>query len=398
MKRLLFRLFPAVLAAGFAGCGTPLPHPLLPEETGPVRIGVVMPLSGHNREYGERTLNGIQLALEEVNNARGIDRRRVELEVRDNASSPEGASRALSELAASGVHGLILGYDTSEVGAVREEAGRLRIPAIVPLATDDDLTEGNPLLLRGCFTDSQQAHALAGYIWYWRKLMRLGIVVSLEPEAHYSRNIARETAQWFSQLGGQVVHTAEFRENDPDLRKTLVSLISYAPQAILVPVHTATAAKIVRMLRELGFHGLLIGPDSWDEESFLRNCGSDPGECAFTAFYSPENPSEENRAFREKFRKKYFHYPASCEAQGYDSMKILSASLGGADTIEKFQANARTIRNYSGASGVYTMKRDGGIDRTIYINTIRPAGPGRPFPTSRYSRGFTYSRLLDFEN
>ena len=79
-------------------------------------------------------------------------------------------------------------------------------------------------------------------------------------------------------------------------------------------------------------------------------------------------------------------------------MKILSASLGGADTIEKFQANARTIRNYSGASGVYTMKRDGGIDRTIYINTIRPAGPGRPFPTSRYSRGFTYSRLLDFEN
>ena len=62
-----------------------------PAASGPVKVGVIAPLSGVNRFYGERMLDGIQLAVEELNSSRGINGRKVELLVRDSRSEPARA-------------------------------------------------------------------------------------------------------------------------------------------------------------------------------------------------------------------------------------------------------------------------------------------------------------------
>jgi len=65
----------------------------------PVRVGFLGGLSGRVADLGEAGRNGAQIAVEEVNRAGGIDGRRVELIVRDDAQNPEKAISTSSGMA-----------------------------------------------------------------------------------------------------------------------------------------------------------------------------------------------------------------------------------------------------------------------------------------------------------
>ena len=383
----------AMMAAGCMPV-TPLPQPVLPDALAePVKIGVLLPLSGADSEYGERTLRGVEFACSELNNGRGISDRRVELLVRDTKSSPAEARRQVEELSRQGIAGLVGPYSTNEALAIKPAVEALLIPTVVPLATNDEITAGTRMIYRACFTDSQQGEALAAYAWYWRKLLRLAIVVNLDDMATYSRSVALEAANAFSDLGGSVVHTVEFEGDKKEFGQKLRELVSYGPQAILISGEPGNAGRVVKYIRGLGYRGLLLGPESWDDPVFLRECGGQPGDCAFIGLYSGEFDLPEQLAFRQEFRRTNFIYPGSCEAQGYDALKLLAIGLSRAQSVEDFNRNMQSVRNHPGAAALYTLKPGGEIDRTMFVKTIRPAATPDSVPESRLSGSFTMRKI-----
>ena len=104
----------------------------------------------------------------------------------------------------------------------------------MPLATASQICEGNPFVFRNAFTDREEARALAGYAWYWRKLLRIAVLTDARPEGGYSREIGREAAQSFAELGGTVVRSAEILPDDPNLTATLRDVLAAAPQGDLL--------------------------------------------------------------------------------------------------------------------------------------------------------------------
>ncbi len=396
MKRVLLFLYAAVVAAIFTGCApfTPLPHPIVPEDAGkPVKIGVVLPLTGPDADFGKRTLRGVEMAALTLNNGRGISNRRVELVVRDTKSEPAEARRQVEALFKEGIVGLVGPYSTNEALAVKSAVETLMIPTVVPLATNNDLTEGTNLIYRTCFTDKQQGEALAAYCWYWRKYLRIAILINQDKDAVYSRGVAQATATAFTELGGEVVQMVEFRGNFEEFAKKLNDLVSYNPQAILVPAEPANAGKMVKYIRQLGYRGLLLGPESWDDPVFFANCGKDPGDCAFVGLYSDEFDLSTQHDFRDEFRRRFFIYPTSCEAQGYDALNMLAIGLGNAQSVEEFNRNMQQIRNVPGASALYTMKPGGGIDRTMFIMSVRPSSLADEDPEARLGQSFNMQRI-----
>ncbi len=396
---------PAALLAmlvGIMGCQTETPLGPVEREGiiknhGPVKIGVTLPLSGEFHEYGERILTGIEMAVRELNYRRGVSGRQVELLVLDNRGNPDLAADQVDEFSREEVSALLAGHSTWDVSMIGERAKALRLPVMLPMATGNELVEGNPYLSRVVFSNSDQAKVLAGYAWFWRKLMRLGVIVNMGPGGAYSREIGRETAEAFEGYGGNVVRMEELHP-DSDLDAVLRDLLAASPQGIVIPEETALSAKIFKRLRELGFQGIFFGPDTWDEIEFLHHCGDRPGDAFYIGFYSPDYKSDTAQTFRENFRKAYHYDPGSCEAQGYDAMKILAIGLEDARTLEQYQKNLATIRSYPGASGTYTLRPDGSVDRTIHINTIRPPGRGNPEPAARLNRSFMTSQISRLDN
>ena len=363
-----------------------------------VRVGAVLPLTGSNQRYGLKMLEGLRFALDEINSRRGLNGKPVELITFDSGSTAAGAARAVESAAAENVVALIAGYDTSEVSAILPLVEPLRLPAVIPMATDDEHVGFSRFVFRTIYTDRQQAETLAAYLWYWRKVMNLGILVNMDPKDEYSRNIAREAARYFAQLGGNVVCAAEFRGEDYE--SAMRKVMTHAPRAIILPVEATLAAKMIRKLRELGYKGIICGPDSWDSEALIQGLAGleTPGDCVYMGLFSTDSKRREFREFYRDFTAKRFHTPGSSEIQSYDALKLLMIGLGDAEDMIQFGKNWESIRHHSGAAGVYTMLRGGDIDRTMYIKAIAPPNVANPDPYSRMLLEFQYSKLATYRN
>ena len=364
---------------------------------GPVIIGAVLPLSGKYQAHGQRMLNGLRYAETELNNHRGISRRQVKLLPFDSHSTARGSAEAFEAAVAAGANGMIAGYATEEAEAMVPLAAKHRIPSVVPMATSDATAGTSRFMRRNTFTDKQQGEALAAYLWYWRQLVRISVLIDTTPSATYERNTSGAVAQAFRDLGGTVTIMPEYKGDD--FADAVKAALITGPQAIVVSARGDRAAKIVRVLRANGYAGVVCGLDSWDEPAFFRGLAgaSDIGDCLYVSFFSPENPTEEFKDFRAGFRQKFFHDPGSSETMSYDAMKLLAVGLNNAKTPEDFEKNWLSIHNYFGATATYTMLADGQVDRTIYINAVEP-GRGGVNPAGRLVRSFMYSKLESYRD
>ena len=368
-----------------------------PDSRGPVKIAAIVPLSGVNRPLGMQMLEGLNFAVDELNSQRGINGREVELLVFDNNSSREGAAQAVHSAVEAGAVGLIAGYDSNEVLGIVPLVSQLRLPTVIPLATIDSLTDYGPFVFRNSYTNVQQAASLAAYLWYWRKLLRVSVLIDSTDRTEYSQTLARDFGQAFTDLGGSVMKFQDFDPENPE--PALHEVMRTGPQAIMIPSEAVISAKLIKRLRNLGYKGILCGPDTWDSNEFFSELDTfSPGDCVYTAFFTVENDSPEFRNFRKEFAQRNFCTPGSCETQSYDALKLLAIGLGNASDLYQFTHNWLAIRNYSGAAAVYTMLPDGEIDRTIYINTIRPPGPEGMFPVGRLTHSFQFSKLAEYRN
>jgi branched-chain amino acid transport system substrate-binding protein len=85
---------------------------------GPLRIGLITPLSGPQEFIGTYVKNGAEVAVEQINKAGGIMGRQVALEIRDDKANPAAALAAARELLGAGVNLHIGGISSAVVLAL----------------------------------------------------------------------------------------------------------------------------------------------------------------------------------------------------------------------------------------------------------------------------------------
>ncbi len=83
-----------VLQAG-AAATVALGFPAILRAAEPIRLGVLQPLSGGLEVLGQQGVQGVQLAVEEANEAGGVlDGRQIELVIADTRTDPKTRSSA----------------------------------------------------------------------------------------------------------------------------------------------------------------------------------------------------------------------------------------------------------------------------------------------------------------
>ncbi|MGB3069905.1 MAG: ABC transporter substrate-binding protein [Ottowia sp.] len=83
-------------SAGFPG--------LVRAQSGPLRIGLITPLSGPQEFIGSYVKNGAEIAVDQINKAGGIAGRQIALEIRDDKANPAAALAAARELLGAGIN------------------------------------------------------------------------------------------------------------------------------------------------------------------------------------------------------------------------------------------------------------------------------------------------------
>jgi branched-chain amino acid transport system substrate-binding protein len=139
-----------------------------------VKIAAALPLSGDETSYGQGTLHGIQLAIEEANATGAAPH--IELAIHDDKSSDGGAKEVAEQIATSAAV-LVLGptFSTASLAAGPLYAAA-NLPALTPTATADSITK-NPTTFRVIFTHTEQGEILAIYLSRVLGLTRAAVIV-----------------------------------------------------------------------------------------------------------------------------------------------------------------------------------------------------------------------------
>jgi branched-chain amino acid transport system substrate-binding protein len=107
-----------VLQLGAAGAtALSFPHLAL-AQSGPLRIGLITPLSGPQEFIGTYVKNGAEIAVDQINKAGGILGRQVALEIRDDKANPAAALAAARELLGMGINLHVGGISSAVVLAL----------------------------------------------------------------------------------------------------------------------------------------------------------------------------------------------------------------------------------------------------------------------------------------
>ena len=382
MRLLLFVLC-GLLLAGLTGCqtgGDPAP-----------RIGVVLPLSGPYAAYGRQILDGIEFARQTVQKTRTPGDPIPELVVLDDAGDGAKALQAFRKLADQHVIAALVGFSSAEVLAVRNEAAKREIPVITPTGSHDGITRDNDFLFRATFNDSFQAKALARYARVNARCSRMAVMLNLDENAVYARDLGRQTIQDFVDMGGTDCGSAGFRESDDDFRPAVTELLRGEPDVVMVPAYPACAGKIIATLRDCGFRGLILGSDSWWGDDLLRYCGMNAAPAVFPSTI-PADMSGNMAAFKKRIMAAGYGEPTDNTVLGYDALLLLIPAIDDSDSSDEIVRRLGRIRALPGACDHLYLKENGDMIRPVYINEIASPAPGS-MPGFRLRRVIPANRL-----
>ncbi|MEZ0536036.1 ABC transporter substrate-binding protein [Caldicellulosiruptoraceae bacterium PP1] len=354
--------------------------PTLAASNNTIKIGVDLELSQAVAQYGQRELDGIKLAVDEINKKGGILGKKIELVIIDNKSDKTEAMNVATKLAVKEKVLAILGPATS--GATKsasQAAMQYKVPIISPSATDDTVTinertgKVKTYVFRTCFNDSFQGNVMANFAAKTLKLKNAAIIT--DASSDYSKGLAKNFKTTFTKAGGKIVAEESFGKGEQDFNSILTKIRDKKPEVIFAPVYYDEAGLIIKQARELGLNVPILGADGFDDPKVVEKAGKTySNNVFFSAHYSSQDTDKKVKDFITNYKKKYNAEPNAFAALGYDLGYFVADAIKRANTTtdrEKLRKALETTKNFVGVTGVINVDKNHNAEKSAVIIELK---------------------------
>lgn len=355
-----------------------------PADDDVILIGEVGSLTGSEAAFGISTRNGIDLAIEEANEAGGVKGKKLAVRVYDDQSKPEEAASAVTRLLTQDKVKLILGEVASSNSlAMAPKAQDAKVPMISPSSTNPSVTEVGDYIFRVCFIDPFQGYVMAKYAREELKFNTAAILKDVK--SAYSVGLTDVFERKFTEMGGKVVGTESYSKGDSDFRAQLTALKKLKPQGLYIPGYYNDVGAIAQQAEELGLKTVLMGGDGWDGPPLFELGGKAIEGAYVSNHYSAEDPSPIVQNFIKKYSEKFKVVPDSLAALGYDSARVGIDAMKRAPSLEgpALRDAIAATKEFPGVAGTITLnaKRDAEKPAVVlqvkdgkfkYVATVKP--------------------------
>lgn len=311
-------------------------------ESDTIKIGQIGPQTGAVAVYGLSALKGMELAVDEINEAGGVLGKKLVLISDDDKGEPSEAVTLYNKMMNEGVDAIIGAITSKPTDAVAANSTEDGIPIITPTGTMASITEGRPNVFRTCYTDPYQGQALATFTA--ENLGAKTAAVMRNTSDDYSNGVADAFIELAEELGVEIVADEGYGDDAVDFSPQLTNIQQANPEVLLVPEYYEKDVLIAKQVSDLGLDVQLIGPDGWDGVLDVVDADSlDSLEGAYFAnHYSLDDESEIVQSYIENYRKVYNEDPSSFSALGYDSVYLLKEAWETAGSTD-FEATIKAL-------------------------------------------------------
>lgn len=325
MKKLLSIVLVAVMSltllvgcGGSAGDGT---------DATTWKIGGIGPITGGASVYGVAVKNGIQIAIDEINAAGGINGVQIEYNYQDDEHNEEKAVNAYNTLKDWGMNILIGNVTSGPCVAVAPLSAEDNIFQLTPSGSSTEIISKGDNVFQVCFTDPNQGVGSAQYIG--QNALAKNVAVIYNSSDVYSSGIYekfREEAA--NQLFEIVAETSFTDDSKSDFTVQLQQAKDAGAELVFLPIYCQEASLLLAQAEAMDYHPLFFGCDGLD--GLLEIDGFDTslaeGVVLLTPFVADAEDAK-TQAFVSTYQERYGEVPNQFAADAYDAVYIIKAAI-----------------------------------------------------------------------
>lgn len=229
-------------------------------ETGPIKVGFSMPLTGEAASFGEAGRGGAQVALKEINEAGGINGRKLEVIFEDDKCNKDGAT-VFNKLTSIDNVTAIVGPICSAAGAPGLPIAQQSGTPVLFFASAPNLTKTGDFVFRSYPSDSFQGKYAADFI---RNELGKTKVAVLYVKNDWGQGLRDVFTKRFTELGGQIVYDEGVAQDSKDLKSQISKLKAANPELVYLPAYPSVAVIGLKQMKDLGVNVTVVGGDAFE--------------------------------------------------------------------------------------------------------------------------------------
>lgn len=334
--------------------------------TPPIKVALLLPLSGQHEKLGQSMLQAAQIALFDVQH------QNFELIPRDTKGTPDGAREAARSALGDGAQ-LILGpLFSGSVRAAKEVTSHTNVNMIA-FSTDWTLASANSFIMG--FVPFDQVERIISYA----KTNGLDDIGVIAPDNAYGRMVLSSAQSVAPQIGVKVSSTQKFPASLSGLSAHMKQFTGYESgtpkpsyKAVLMPVGGNAATTVSGLMSKYGLppsQVVRLGTGLMDDSGLMN----EPNLFG-TKFAAPSPALRTN--FEQRYRSTYNSNPPRLATLAYDATALASilARRSAASGDVRSMFNSKAIMNpngFAGIDGIFRFRPNGVAERGLAVLEFR---------------------------
>jgi branched-chain amino acid transport system substrate-binding protein len=320
-------------------------------------IGYTATLTGEFASYGLQMRQGVDLAVDEINAAGGIDGKKVSIQSVDDAGKPANGPVVAQKFCDNKSVRAVLGYSFSSVAlAAIPVIDQCHLPVVASAVTSPQLSGASPYFFRDVVTDAVQGASVGKFIVETAGHKKIAV---LHQQDDYGNGLAAAFTSAVKAAGGSVTSDQAYQLGTKDFQTQLDKLNKEAPDAIFIAGFYPEAVKIAQQAHSAGITLPLFGSDGLLSPDLIKLGGKDVEGVTLQGAFTPSLKTPAVEEFVAKFQKKFGEDPSSWAALAYDATNAVKAAASKGTTREQIKDGLVSLKGQTGITGEMTFDDKG---------------------------------------
>lgn len=290
------------------------------------KIGAIGPTTGDAAVYGMAVKNGAQLAVDEINEAGGINGKKIEYKCEDDQNDVEKSVNAYNTLKDWGMQFLVGTTTSAPCTGVVEETNKDNLFQLTPSATAIESIQYENAF-RMCFSDPSQGSASADYIAENKLASKIAVIYNSSDV--YSSGIYQSFATEAQAKGLEIVAAEAFTaDSKSDFTVQLQKAKDAGAEMVFLPIYYQEASLILAQAKKMDFNPTYFGCDGMDGLLDLEGFDTSLAEgVMFLTPFTPDAKDDETQAFVKAYEEKFGDTPIQFAADSYDCVYVIKEAI-----------------------------------------------------------------------
>lgn len=301
-----------------------------------VKVGVLLPLTGKLRPFGEIEQRSFLMAVKEINEKGGIHGKAVDLIIEDTQGDPNTGRWAIKKLISKDKVILVGGgWSSSVTWAAAPVAQESKIPFLINTASADKITEqGWDYIFRLNPPTSEYERGFESFCREVAQDTKTAVVIY--EKSSFGQAGKDKFVKLIDRLKLKMILQRGYEADALDFAPTLMQIKSRKPDLIAMVSETRSASQIMKEAKALNLKPrLYFGVSSnFAHLRFGKSLGRRAEYLFSSTLWTPSVPYPGARVYHEKFMGAFGMSPGYHGAQAYAAMQVIADALKRSESLK----------------------------------------------------------------